>query len=103
MVPWLTTLVLLPVVGAVILLFVPKESVKQFAVVWSLIPLALAGVIWFVLFNPSTTTMQLQETYRWINSLNVQYHVGIDGLSMPLIFLTTLLTVIAVFYSSYTI
>ncbi len=103
MVPWLTLLVLLPIVGAVILFFVPKENVKQFAVIWTLIPLAVAGYVWFGLFNPAATGMQLQEIYRWIDSLNVQYHVGIDGLSIPLVFLTTLLTTIGVFYSAYTI
>lgn len=103
MVPWLTLLVLLPILGSVIVLFVPKESIKQFAVVWSLVPLAVAGYLWLAVFNPYSGAMQLQETYRWIDSLNVQYHVGIDGVSMPLIFLTTLLTTVALFYSAYTI
>ncbi len=104
MVPYaLTVLVALPIVGAVIVLFVPKQFVKQFAIIWSLIPLVLAGYLWFVLYNPASSQMQFEEIYQWIASLNVRYHVGVDGLSMPLIFLTTLLTAIGVFYSAYTI
>ncbi len=104
MVPYaLTVLVALPIVGSVIVLLIPKQSVKPFAVIWSLIPLVLAGYLWFVLYNPATAQMQFEEIYRWIDSLNVRYHVGVDGLSMPLVFLTTLLTSIGVFYSAYTI
>jgi NADH-quinone oxidoreductase subunit M len=103
MVPWLSLLVLLPILGSVLVLLIPKQFVRQFAVVWSLIPLVVAGYLWFALYNPATAQMQFEEIYRWIDSLNVRYHVGVDGLSMPLIFLTTLLTAIGVFYSAYTI
>ena len=103
MVPWLTLLVALPIVGSVLVLFVPKQYIKQFAVVWSLIPLVVAGYLWFTQFNTSLAPMQFEEKYEWIKSLNVQYHVGVDGLSIPLVFLTTLLTSIGIFYSAYTI
>ncbi len=105
MVPWLSLLVIVPLLGSVIVLLVPKETVKQFAVAWTLIPLVIAGYLWFTQFNPNTSfpNMQFEERYLWIQSINVQYHVGVDGLSMPLIFLTTLLTTLGVFYSAYTI
>jgi NADH:ubiquinone oxidoreductase subunit 4 (subunit M) len=104
MVPFaLSLLVLLPIVGSVLVLLVPKQYVKPFAVIWSLIPLAFAGYLWFVQYDPYAAGMQFEEIYRWIDSLNVRYHVGVDGLSMPLIFLATLLTTIGLFYSAYTI
>ncbi len=108
MIPWLTLLVALPIVGAVLLLFFPKgekanSTIKWFAIIWSLIPLVIAGYVWFALYNPNNAKMQFEETYRWIDSLNVRYHVGVDGLSMPLIFLTTLLTTLSLYYSSFTI
>ncbi|MBI4785555.1 MAG: NADH-quinone oxidoreductase subunit M [Chloroflexi bacterium] len=104
MLPWLTILVFLPLVGALLVLLMPKNYVKPFAVVWSLIPLVVAGFLFssFILY-PTLGGMQYQEVYRWIESLNVQYKVGVDGLSMPLVFLTTLLTAIGIFYSAYTI
>lgn len=105
---WLSLLVALPVIGAVIVLLIPKGQnsdkwIGWFAVVWSLIPLVIASYVWFWLFNPNGTGMQFEETYKWINAINVRYHVGVDGLSMPLIWLTTLLTLLGVYYSSYTI
>ncbi len=103
MVPWLSLLVALPVTGAVIVLLVPKGWITRFAIVWSLVPLAVASYLWFWLFNPNGAGMQFEEMAMWISSLNVHYHVGIDGLSMPLIWLTTLLTVLSVYYSSHTI
>ncbi|MCL4489451.1 MAG: NADH-quinone oxidoreductase subunit M [Chloroflexi bacterium] len=108
MVPWLTLLVLLPIVGSVIVLLLPRGAnsatlIKRFATIWSLIPLAIAGYLWLLIFDPNSPTMQFQETAMWISSLNVRYHVGVDGLSMPLVFLTTLLTTLGVFYSSYVI
>jgi NADH-quinone oxidoreductase subunit M len=103
MVPWLSLIVVLPIVGAVIVLLVPKGIITRFAAVWSLIPLALAAYLWFWLFNPNSPQMQFEETAMWISSINVRYHVGVDGLSIPLVFLTTLLTTLGPFYSAYTI
>lgn len=103
MVDWLTLLVLLPFVGSVIVLLIPKQYVKQFAVAWSIIPLLIAGYVWLLLFNPYSSQMQFEQVAVWISSINVRYHVGVDGLSLPLIFLTTLLTTIGLYYSAYTI
>jgi NADH-quinone oxidoreductase subunit M len=108
MVPWLSLLVALPVIGAVIVLLIPKGQnsdkwIGRFAIVWSLIPLGIASYVWFWLFNPNGAGMQFEEIVPWISAINVRYHVGIDGLSMPLIWLTTLLTVLSVYYSSHAI
>ncbi len=108
MVPWLTLLVLLPVAGSVIVLLLPKGAnsatlIKRFGTIWSLIPLLIAGYLWLFLFDPNSPKMQFDQTAMWISSLNVRYHVGVDGLSMPLVFLTTLLTTLGLFYSAYVI
>ncbi len=108
MIPWLSLLVVLPLVGALALFFFPKgkqsdEMIKWFAVLWTLVPLAIASYVWFVLYKDTNPKMQLEETVMWIQSLNVRYHVGVDGLSMPLIFLTTLLTTLSLYYSKQVI
>jgi NADH-quinone oxidoreductase subunit M len=117
MVPYaLTSLVLLPFVGAVIVLLIPSTPlrtgpkgnksdsiIKWFSILWSFIPLILAGYLWFFQFNPAASKMQFEETAMWISAINVRYHVGVDGLSMPLVFLTTLLTLLGLYYSSFTI
>ena len=47
-------------------------------------------------FDITTASMQFVERYQWIESLHIQYFLGVDGISMPLIILTTLLTTIVV-------
>ncbi len=108
MFPWLSLIVLLPAGGAVLLLLIPKgpksdSLIKWFAILWSLIPLVLASVLWFSLFNPYSPKMQFEETATWISAMNVRYHLGVDGLSIPLLWLTTLLTALSLFYSKFTI
>ncbi len=107
MVPWLSLLVALPVIGAVIVLLIPKGQnsdkwIQWFAIIWSIIPFGIASYVW-VLWSQTSGGMQFQEWYMWIESLNVRYHVGVDGLSLPLIWLTTLLTVLSLYYSAHTI
>ncbi|MCS5579015.1 MAG: NADH-quinone oxidoreductase subunit M [Gammaproteobacteria bacterium] len=47
-------------------------------------------------FDITTASMQFVERYKWIEALHIQYFLGVDGISMPLIILTTLLTIIVV-------
>ena len=47
-------------------------------------------------FDITTASMQFVERYKWIEPLHIQYFLGVDGISMPLIILTTLLTIIVV-------
>jgi len=109
MIPWLSLLLVIPLVGSVITLLIPKGEkadamIKWFSIVWSLIPLAIASYLWMGgVFDPANPRMQLEETYVWIQAINVRYHVGIDGLSMPLVWLTTLLTTLSLYYSARTI
>ncbi len=51
------------------------------------------------MFVPGQPGMQLTELADWIDALNIHYYLGIDGLSLPLILLTTLLTLLSVIYS----
>jgi len=102
----LTLITFIPfVLGSIPILFIPKgreDWMRRWAVVVSLVPLVLASILWFS-YNPNQVGMQFQEKYSWIPSINVFYHMGVDGISVPLVFLTTLLTVISLFYSSYVI
>ncbi|MBI3536071.1 MAG: NADH-quinone oxidoreductase subunit M [Chloroflexi bacterium] len=106
MIPWLSLITFLPLVGAVGLLFFPKGKdnlIKNFAIGWSLIPLALATILWLSIFDPNSPKMQFEEIATWIASINVRYHVGVDGLSIPFVWLTTLLTTLSLFYSKFNI
>ena len=94
----LTLLVFVPVVGAVGLLFVPRaqaERIKWIAAGTAGLQLLLAIWLW-VAFQPSSSAIQFEVQAAWIPSFNIEYHLGVDGLSMPLVFLTALLSLISI-------
>ncbi len=97
----LTLITFIPIIGIIIIALVPKrveKSAKYIALVFSIIVLGLA-IYLLANFNSSIGTMQFEEKYQWIESVNVTYHLGIDGISMPIVFLTCLLTVLGVLVS----
>ncbi|MCF7804790.1 MAG: NADH-quinone oxidoreductase subunit M [Candidatus Marinimicrobia bacterium] len=97
----LTWVTFIPVIGTLAILFVPKDQkdvVKVVAAVATGIQLWIALMILFA-FDSSQSGMQFVEQYDWIETFNIQYFMGIDGLSMPLVLLTALLSFIGVFAS----
>ncbi|MBC7241588.1 MAG: NADH-quinone oxidoreductase subunit M [Anaerolineae bacterium] len=103
--PILTVITFVPVIGAIVGLLIPKEqekTIKWYSVAVSLIPLVLSIILW-VTYDNVAGGMQFVEKVPWIPTLGVTYHVGVDGISVPMIFLTALLTTLSLFYSAYTI
>jgi len=98
--PLLTLLTFFPLVGVLILLFIPgerKSALRWTALSTSLVPLALSlGVLGK--FDASNVNLQMVEKYNWITvgGWNIQYHLGIDGLSILLVLLTAFLTPISI-------
>ncbi len=91
----LTVLWLLPLVGAVLIAFMPPGLAKSMGVVVSLVSLAISiGVA--IVFVPGFHGYQFSEQVPWIPQLHVFYHLGVDGISVWLVVLNALLTVIAV-------
>ncbi len=101
---YLTTILFLPLVGAIIIAFISSEHdriIKRVAVIFTAIPLILA-IYLFVAFDRSLGAagiIQFEEKYLWIAPLNAHYHLGVDGLSMPLVLLTAFLGFLAVLIS----
>ncbi|MFC2034582.1 NuoM family protein [Chloroflexota bacterium] len=98
---YLTTIVFLPVVGAIIIALIGSNRprlVKYLAATFTLVPLVLA-VILFANFDRAAEGFQFQEKVAWINPLNAFYHLGVDGLSLPLVLLTAFLGFIVVLIS----
>lgn len=90
----LTYLILTPLAGSFLILFFKKEQVnliKYFAVAISVIAFMISLVIYFQ-FDSANSDFQFVNKLNWIKGLNIQYHVGIDGMSMLLVLLTTFLT-----------
>ncbi len=95
----LSWIVFLPLIGSALLLCVPKganSAIKGISLVFTGIPLILSTMVYFGDFDTAVAGYQLVERFTWIDSITAQYYVGIDGLSLPLLWLTTLLLFLAV-------
>ena len=93
MIPWLTILWAIPVIGAALIIVLPA-SLRQFAkyagVVVSLAVLALALML-AVRFDPSGQQFQFVENHPWIPSFGTGYILGLDGIALALVVLTAVL------------
>jgi NADH-quinone oxidoreductase subunit M len=99
--PILTIITFLPLVGALPLLAIKKENTKGIRN-WALAVSILTFVVsvpLFTGFDLSSSRMQFEQSVPWIPSLGIQYHVGIDGISLFLVLLTTFLTPLAILSS----
>ncbi|WP_435742935.1 NADH-quinone oxidoreductase subunit M [Nocardioides sp. SYSU DS0663] len=96
--PWLTVLVLVPLVGAVVVAAVPRaELAKQVALIFSVLTLGLGGVI--AARYELRGGMQLTEEVDWISAFGVHYALGVDGLSLLLVLLTVVLVPLVLAFS----
>ncbi|MBX2976291.1 MAG: NADH-quinone oxidoreductase subunit M [Ignavibacteriaceae bacterium] len=101
----LSYLLLVPLVGAILLLFFPKKSengVKYFGLLISVVTFVISLIV-YGKFDSSSAAFQLVDKFVWIENLNISYVVGIDGISMLLILLTTFLTPLTLFSTWNTI
>ena len=99
----LSLLTFLPLIGALLVAFLPKGNAPIIRYVTLAFTIATFGVSAMVLkqFNPGTFHFQLNEAIPWMPDLGINYLLGVDGLSIWLVMLTTFLTVIAVWFSFY--
>jgi NADH-quinone oxidoreductase subunit M len=97
----LTLLLAVPAIGLLPLYVFRNDprSVKQVAVVTTLVELALSLVM-LAQFRVGEAGFQLVEQVDWLPSLGIRYLVGVDGISVLLVPMTTLLTFVSVLYSS---
>ena len=100
---WAMTLtVLIPAVGAVVLLLIPRaeeKAIKQVALLATLATFAATVAIGFRFKYDHGSGLQFDVDKRWIDVINSHYHVGIDGISLPLVLLSAFITVLCVVYS----
>lgn len=97
----LTWITFFPIVGMVLILLMPRDKhllIKWTAAAATAVSLALAVVL-FISFDRSTGELQFVERAVWIESFNINYFVGVDGLSITLFLLTTLLGFLCIFAS----
>jgi NADH-quinone oxidoreductase subunit M len=97
----LSLILFTPIVGAVIILFIPKDEenfIRWTAFIATLFPLGLSLVLW-TNFNAATSGYQFEENYLWFTVINSNYRLGVDGISAPMVLLTALLMPLAVLFS----
>jgi NADH-quinone oxidoreductase subunit M len=97
----LTALVFSPLLGAIALAGLPsadERRLQRSALTFSLVPFVISLVVLWR-FEPTAGDFQMVERFGWIAELGVQYLVGIDGVSLFLVMLTTLLTPLVVLFS----
>jgi NADH-quinone oxidoreductase subunit M len=94
--PILSFVVWLPILGGLLVL-AAKDAVnpRPLALAVAMITF-LTSLLLYTGFDTGTADMQFQEKASWVPAFNVFYHLGIDGISMPLIILTTFTTVLVV-------
>ncbi len=103
-VPWLTLLVLAPLAGVLLvglaaLLRLDDRLVKIGVTAWMLVPIGLALAVWAGFDARSTAdgqgVIQFVERVPWVQAIRVDYFLGVDGLSLPLVLLTVVMAPIA--------
>jgi len=97
----LTLAVFIPLLGMAIVLVIPRAEerlIKVVALLTSLVTLGV-GVAILADFDYDSPRLQFQVNKQWIEVINSHYHVGIDGISLPLLALSMLITVLVIIYS----
>ena len=98
----LSLIVFLPLVGAMLIFAIPRaneEAHKWTALITTLVTAALSIVAAFRFDYDNSAAFQLDTDLEWIPAIGARYHIGIDGISLPLLVLSTVVVVLAVIYS----
>jgi len=93
----LSWIVFSPLLGIPVILALPKEKkqlIRTVASITCAVPLLL-GVYLYMIFDPANTGIQFAHHFVWIRSFNIEYYLGVDGLSILMILLTVLISFIA--------
>ncbi len=98
--PWLTTIILFPILATAAIPFIPDSEgkgrpIRWYALVIGLIDFIVIVYAFYTQYDVTDSGMQLVERYSWIPQLGLDWSVGADGLSMPLILLTGFITTLA--------
>ena len=97
----LTFILFLPTLAAVIVLVLPRERndiIRWFALIASLVPFVLSLALWRG-FDPAGEKFQFVEQATWYPAINSSFHLGVDGIALTMVILTTLLTPLALLAS----
>ena len=102
-IPILSLTIFLPLLGAIVILLIKDDensinNIKKVALLTSVGVFLLSLFIWLQ-FDNSNPGYQFQEKFRWFNDFNFYYHIGIDGISLFMVILSTFLTPLCILAS----
>lgn len=94
--PILTVTIFLPILGASIIFFIKEEETSlsniKWAALWTSIGTFILSCLIWLQFDNSIAEYQLSEKHQWFTDFNFNYHIGVDGISLFMILLSTFLT-----------
>lgn len=97
--PWLTLAIFVPIVAGLLVLLVGRDDRPEVTRVLSLVGAVIGFLVTIPLytgFDPNTANMQFVELTPWIESFAINYHLGVDGISLWFVLLTAFITIIVV-------
>jgi NAD(P)H-quinone oxidoreductase subunit 4 len=97
--PWLTTIILFPIAASLLIPIIPDKdgkTVRWYSLIVGLLDFALIVYAFYTQYDFANPDLQLVESYPWVPQLDLNWSVGADGLSMPLIILTGFITTLAI-------
>src|SRR5207245_9923413 len=92
--PVLTTTAFLPIIGAALILLFGSDRVARWIALGTTLGTFAASMPLYAGFDKASNALQFVESADWIPSLNITYGMGVDGISLPFIFLAALLTIL---------
>ncbi|WP_353929372.1 NAD(P)H-quinone oxidoreductase subunit 4 [Okeanomitos corallinicola TIOX110] len=98
--PWLTAIILFPLLASFLIPVLPDKDgkiVRWYALGVGIADFALMCCAFWLHYNPSDTNFQLVENYAWMPLLGLNWSVGVDGISAPLVLLAGFVTTLAIF------
>ena len=97
-IPILSWIIFLPMIGLIPILILDSRynsAIRWIALVFAVLNFALSLFL-VANFDSTTPKMQFVENFRWIEAIKANYHVGVDGISILLVLLTTFMSVMAI-------
>tara|TARA_B100000579_G_scaffold435901_1_gene460353 strand:- start:2825 stop:4309 length:1485 start_codon:yes stop_codon:yes gene_type:complete len=102
-IPLLSLTIFLPLLGAIVILLIKEDesslsNIKKVAL-WTSVGVFLLSLLVWLQFDNTNEGYQFEEKFRWFNDFNFYYHIGIDGISLFMVILSTFLTPLCILAS----
>tara|TARA_Y100001970_G_scaffold271861_1_gene367833 strand:- start:315 stop:1799 length:1485 start_codon:yes stop_codon:yes gene_type:complete len=102
-IPLLSLTIFLPLLGALVILLIKEDensvnNIKKVAL-WTSVGVFLLSLLIWLQFDNTNGSYQFEEKFKWFNDFNFYYHVGIDGISLFMVILSTFLTPLCILAS----